>query len=83
MIATVKPPPGKLQRRIWRQFVISPNALLTTTQLMRGCYPRMADAFRNWHRWDVRRAAVAVAVPVGRSTSGRGRPLLWKAKDSR
>ena len=75
-----RPPLGKLQKRIWRAFLVQPGALLTTTQLVEQCYPRIRDRFRNGHWYAVRRAAAAVAVPVGRSDRGRGRPLRWRAK---
>lgn len=72
---------GTLQRRIWRAFLVRPpGTILSTSQLMPLVYPRIRGRFQHWHWYGVRRAAAAVAVPVRRSSRGRGRPLLWKAK---
>jgi hypothetical protein len=77
---TVKPPQGPIQRRIWRMFLVRPNAAITTSDLCLGAYPRAGGVITHNHRRAVRGAALAVAVPVGRSKTGKGRPLLWKAK---
>ena len=50
MMKHFRPPIGKLQRRIWRAFLVrSPDALLTTTEIVRLVYPRIRDGFRNGH----------------------------------
>ena len=68
---------GKLQRRIWRQFLVKPpGTLLSTTELLRVAYPRQRAGFRNWHWYSVRMAARKVAIRVRRSSTGRGRPWL-------
>ena len=72
-------PLGKIQRRIWRVFLIRPS-VFTTTELCRAVFPRSRGIVTDKHRHSVRRAALAVARPVGRSNSGRGRPMLWRAK---
>ena len=74
---------GKVQRRLSRIWLIRPEAMVTTTELARAAFARALDAITHNHRRSVRRAALAVARPVGRSSSGRGRPLLWlRKKDS-
>lgn len=73
---------GKIQRRIWRVFLIRPS-VFTTTELCRAVFPRSGGIVTDKHRHSVRRAALRVATPVGRSSSGRGRPLLWKARNDR
>ena len=72
-------PLGKIQRRIWRLFLVKPSTF-TTTELCRAVFPRSRGIVTDKHRHSVRRAALRVAAPVGRSISGKGRPLLWKAK---
>jgi hypothetical protein len=48
MMKHFRPPIGKLQRRIWRAFLVrSPDALLTTTEIVRLAYPCIRDGFRN------------------------------------
>ena len=71
---------GKIQRRIWRLFLFRQSA--TTTDLCRAAFPRALGVVTHNQRRSVRRAALAVAVPVKRSSSGRGRPLLWAGKCS-
>ena len=73
---------GKLQRRLSRIWLIRPDAVVSTTELARAAFPRALGVITHNHRRSVRRAAAAVAVPVGRSDRGRGRPLRWRAKDS-
>jgi hypothetical protein len=71
---------GVLQRRVWRALLIKP--VLSTTELLPKVFPRVRT-YRAWHWNSVRRAARKIAIPVRRSRTGRGRPWLWKAKDSR
>jgi hypothetical protein len=50
MMKHFRPPIGKLKRRIWHAFLVrSPDALLTTTEIVRLVYPRIRDGFRNGH----------------------------------
>ena len=70
---------GKIQRRIWRVFLFRQSA--TTTELCRAAFPRALGVVTHNQRRSVRRAALAVAKPVGRSSTGRGRPLLWRARE--
>jgi hypothetical protein len=69
-----------LQRRVWRAFLVRPGQLVSTTELLPRVFPRVRT-YQAWHWNSVRRAARRFAVPVRRSSSGRGRPLLWRAKD--
>jgi hypothetical protein len=39
-------------------------------------YPQL-DRFKHWHRWSARRALMRYAVPIGRSETGRGLPVIW------
>ena len=73
---------GKIQRRLSRIWLIRPDAVFTTGDLARAAFPRAPGKITHNHRRSVRRAALAVAVPVRRSRTGRGRPWLWKANDS-
>ncbi len=63
-------------------FVIRPDAELTTSDLCRGAYPRAGGVITDNQRRSVRGAALASAAPIGRSRTGRGRPLLWRAKQA-
>ena len=74
-------PLGKIQRRIWRLFLVKPSTF-TTTELCHAVFPRSRGNISDKH-WHSVRPDQRVAVSVGRSTSGQGRPLLWKARDSR
>ena len=76
----MKPPLGKIQRRLWRYFLIHPNSVVTTNTLFRHVYPRAKTFVGDNHGRCIRRAALAVAQVVGRSPNGSGRSLLWRAK---
>ena len=78
-VATERPPDGKIQRRLWRAFLARPGALLSTTELLPLTHPRFRGSFQNKHRLALRRAARAVAEPVGRAST-IGRPIVWRAK---
>lgn len=70
---------GWLQQRIWRAFVVHQRAM-TTIELAKFAYPRLCGApIKRNHRYAIRRAAKAVAEPIGRR-KGRGRPVLWRLK---
>ena len=70
---------GKLQRRLSRIWLIRPDAVVSTTELARAAFPRAFGVITHNHRRSIRRAALRIAVTVGRSDC-RGRPLLWRAK---
>jgi hypothetical protein len=58
---------GPIQRRISRAFIARPDALLSTTELVRLVYPRLrADELKRSNWYSVRLAAAKVAVRVGR-----------------
>ncbi len=75
----MKPPIGRIQLMIWRAFIANGGGLLTTGDLARWSYPRRKAIAHNQRR-AVRRAALAIAEPVGRSKKGKGRPILWRVK---
>ena len=56
---------GKLQRRLSRIWIVRPDAVLTTGDLARAAFPRARGVITHNHRRSVRRAALAVARPVG------------------
>ncbi len=70
---------GPVQRRIWRAFIVRPDARFTTTELVRLAYPRLsACELRRSNWYSVRLAASRVARRVGRR-----RPygtIVWAAK---
>lgn len=61
---------------------------MTTSQLVLECYwlDRLLDKHyghpvgRSWYRQNVRRAATALAAPIGYG-KGRGRPILWALRN--
>ena len=69
---------GKIQRRLFRVWLIRPEAVLTTGELAKAAFPRARGVITHDHRRSIRRAALAVARPIGRSRTGRGRPILWR-----
>ena len=68
---------GVVQRRTWRALLT--KSPLSTTHLLPLVFPRVRT-YRGWHWSSVRRAARKVAMPAGRSKTGRGRPLLWRKR---
>jgi hypothetical protein len=44
--------------------------------LLRHCYPRVTK-FKEWHRWNIRRAAPKVAKRIGMD----GRRIIWGPLD--
>jgi len=71
---------GRLQRQIYRAFLAKPpGALLTTGELIAWCYPRRAGLVRIDQCRHVRRAAAAVADPVGKGWRSN---MLWRLKPS-
>ena len=65
-------------------FVLSRGEPISTTGLVRSCYPaeHILGGLKSWHRGTVIRAARLVAEPVGRAST-RGRPLMWRAMPER
>jgi len=61
---------GEIQRRIWRAFMTNPDIEMTTADLARWCYPRLAGEPARKHRWAIVRAALRVATRVRRDRPG-------------
>jgi len=75
------PETGSLKDAIRFAFVMSRGKPLTTGELMNCCYPAsVLFGGKSWYRQNVRRAALKLAVPCGRSHK-RGRPILWAPRD--
>jgi hypothetical protein len=74
------PRDGRLFRQIRFAFTVSRGEPLSTTKLLKSCYPieHLWGRLRSWHRTNVTRAARRVAITIGRATTP-GRPLIWKA----
>jgi hypothetical protein len=70
---------GPLQRQIRRAFLAEPGVELTTGDLIRWCYPRLAKPARNKHRFAIRRAAEIVAERAGVGWRGS---IIWREKQS-
>jgi hypothetical protein len=78
---TMKRLGGRCQRGVWRCLWI--NGTATTTQILEWAYPRGAvgdPRVRHNQRRAVRHAAERLAIAVGRSSRGKGRPLIWRLK---
>jgi hypothetical protein len=72
---------GRCQRGVRRCLWI--NGTATTSELLEWAYPRGADGdprARHNQRRSVRHAAAGIAMVIGRSTSGKGRPLIWRLR---
>ena len=76
------PRQGRLKDAIRFAFVMSRGEPLTTAQLVDRCYPAywLFGDEKSWYRQNVRRAALKLAVPFGRSCK-RGRAILWAPRD--
>jgi hypothetical protein len=74
------PRDGRLFGQIRFAFTLSRGEPLSTTKLLKSCYPfeHLWGRLRSWHRTNVARAARRVATPIGRATTP-GRPLICKA----
>jgi hypothetical protein len=76
------PRDGRLKSQVRLAFWTSHGAPLTTTQLLRHCYPVVTiwgESYRSWHRSNVLRAADLVAIRIGRANSP-GRPIVWSPR---
>ena len=71
---------GRVQRRIWRAFMASPDLELTTAELARWAYPRLVDEPSRKHRWAIVRAACRVAKRVRRDRPGG---VVFRAYDDK
>ena len=74
------PRAGRLLSAIEFAFVLSRGEPISTTGLLKSCYPveHVLCKLKSWHRSNVVRAARRVAEPIGRAST-RGRPLIWRA----
>ena len=70
---------GRVQRAAQRELIAADGEPVTTTEIMRRAYPRLTT-FPDWLNSQARLSATRFAISVGRSTSGSGRPRLWKLK---
>ena len=73
------PREGRVMRQVRRAFVAAQNKPLCIGDVLPWIYPHL-DRFKHWHRWSARRALLRYAVPIGRSTKGRGLPVIWAPK---
>jgi hypothetical protein len=71
-------PGSRVQRQIRRAFAAHPGEQLPTGVLLSYCYPRIKK-YRRGHYRSVWRAALKVAVCLGRLPNARGRPNVWIA----
>jgi hypothetical protein len=73
------PRAGRLLSAIEFAFLLSRGKPISTTGLVRACYPfeHIFGGLKSWHRSNVARAARSVAVPIGREMT-KGRPILWR-----
>jgi hypothetical protein len=80
---TLKPPlnrVGHIQRQVRRAFIACRGSPLSTSELARRCYPRLAGINQSWRWAQIRKAASRWAVRIGRSERGTGRPVIWAPK---
>jgi hypothetical protein len=86
------PREGRLLRQIRWAFEAHAVDVLTTHDLLEWCY--CAPAIRrlmtsrtgkpqSWPREMVKRAALKVCTPIGRSPRGSGRPMMWRRDPER
>jgi hypothetical protein len=72
-----------LQQQILYEFRGSNGRDFTTSDIVDRAYfwQRWEKKIgtQKWHRANVTRALKKVAIPIGRSPKGRGRPMLWQA----
>ena len=60
-----------------RRCLVRADRASTTTELVREIY---SPPYVQWHYTAVRRAAPKFCIPIGRSSRGSGRPILWQLK---
>ncbi len=71
-------PGSRLQRQVRRAFAANPGPL-STTALLRWCYPRARPLYWGHYR-SVWRTAMVMCVCLGRQPNVRGRPNVWVLK---
>src|SRR5262249_4183514 len=72
---------GRIQRQIRRAFLIADRTVLHTGELLRWSHAHlvlMRAKVRPTHYADLRHACDQLAERVGRSKTGKGRPVLWR-----
>jgi hypothetical protein len=74
------PREGRVMRQVRRRFIAAGGKALSTSQILKWVYPDL-DRFKHWHRWSARRALLRYAVPIGRSSTGRGLPVIWMPRN--
>jgi hypothetical protein len=74
------PRAGRLLSSIEFAFFLSGGEPISTTELVKSCYPaeHILGGLKSWQRSNVVRAAWLVANPIGRAST-RGRPLVYHA----
>jgi hypothetical protein len=63
---------GRVQLQIRRALIASDGKPLQMSDLLPRCYPR-EKKFKEWHRWNIRRAAPKVAKRIGMD----GQRIIW------
>src|SRR5262245_36464726 len=74
---------GRLQRQIRTAFSMTGRSTLSTSELLGWTHSRLhllRAPVRRHHRQRVRSAADQLAERVGRSSRGKGRPIIWQLK---
>jgi hypothetical protein len=75
-IGTMRRCIGRLQKMVRRELIIRAGKPATTVDFMKRAFPRL-DHYARWNYRAVRRAALRFAIPVGRSSCGKGRAVVW------
>lgn len=70
------PREGRVMRQVRRAFSATDNKPLCIGDVLPWIYPQL-DRFKHWHRWSARRALLRYAMPIGRSETRRGLPVIW------
>jgi hypothetical protein len=65
--------------QLWVRRLLIIHGRMTTSELAKRIYAR--TTLREWHLWNVRRAARKFCVPVGRRRSA-GLPVLWQLREA-
>jgi hypothetical protein len=80
------PRQGRLLSQIEWAFKLKNAEVLPTTVLLEWCYggpaTRRLSGAPSWHREMVKRAALKLCIPLGRSPQGRGRSPSWTGRTS-
>ena len=70
----------RVQRQCLRALIAADGKPLSTTELIRWCYPRLKALPESWQYKVVKLAALRFAKRIGRSEIGSGRAYLWAPK---